>query len=83
MTICPTCNSKMVKRNGVFGEFWGCSKYPECTTTVSLDDVDEKYGVVNYHHDGESYGICERCGEKDTLSDMNFCNYCQHMFDKD
>ena len=27
---CPYCGSKVVKRKGPYGEFWGCSKYPEC-----------------------------------------------------
>lgn len=83
MPQCPSCGSDMQKRTGKFGEFWGCSKFPNCTTTVSLHDVDEKFDVPTYSHDGESYGICARCGEKDSLSDMRLCNYCQHMWDKD
>ncbi len=27
---CPLCNSPLVKRRGKFGEFIGCSNYPEC-----------------------------------------------------
>ena len=30
---CPKCNSPMVQRTGKFGEFWGCTKYPECRGT--------------------------------------------------
>jgi DNA topoisomerase-1 len=35
---CPTCGAAMVHRRGRFGEFWACSRYPECKTTkpVSL-----------------------------------------------
>ena len=29
-TICPLCNAQLVKRNGKYGEFWGCSNYPKC-----------------------------------------------------
>ena len=83
MIKCPTCKNTMLKRTGAFGEFYGCSKYPDCTTPVSLHDVDEKFNISLLHHDGDSYGACERCGEEDTLSDMGFCNYCQHMWDKD
>ena len=27
---CPKCGSSLTKRNGKFGEFWGCLNYPEC-----------------------------------------------------
>lgn len=27
---CPDCNSEMVKRDGSFGPFYSCSKYPKC-----------------------------------------------------
>ena len=27
---CPICRSKMIERNGKFGAFYGCSKYPSC-----------------------------------------------------
>jgi len=28
--ICPRCNSKLVLRNGQYGSFYGCKKYPYC-----------------------------------------------------
>lgn len=27
---CSSCGTKMIKRNGKRGEFWGCSNYPRC-----------------------------------------------------
>lgn len=30
---CPKCNGGLVKRNGKFGEFYGCSNYPKCHFT--------------------------------------------------
>lgn len=27
---CPECGSPMIKRKGKSGEFFGCSKYPDC-----------------------------------------------------
>mgnify|MGYP001619373266 CR=1 FL=1 len=30
---CPKCSSPMVQRNGKYGAFWGCTKYPECKGT--------------------------------------------------
>lgn len=83
MPKCPTCGSSMVKRNGPYGEFLGCSRYPDCETTVSLADVDDKFDVPQYSHHGPSYGVCWRCGEQDTLSEERLCGYCQHMWEKD
>jgi len=31
--LCPTCETPMVKRTGVKGEFWGCSNFPKCKGT--------------------------------------------------
>lgn len=31
--ICPDCGMPMKKRNGKFGQFWGCSGYPVCKYT--------------------------------------------------
>lgn len=33
---CPTCGAGLVFRRGRFGEFWACSRYPECKTTRPL-----------------------------------------------
>lgn len=30
---CPDCGSPMALRSGKFGEFYGCTAYPRCTTT--------------------------------------------------
>ena len=30
---CPECDAPMKKRRSVHGNFWGCSKYPECRGT--------------------------------------------------
>ena len=36
---CERCSSKMVKRSGRYGEFYGCSKYPKCRNTVNVKKV--------------------------------------------
>lgn len=28
--MCPKCGAKLVKRNGKYGEFVGCARYPKC-----------------------------------------------------
>lgn len=33
---CPKCGSILKKRNGKYGEFWGCSGYPECKYTEKI-----------------------------------------------
>ena len=34
---CPICNSSMSRRNGKFGPFLGCNKYPNCKGVRNLD----------------------------------------------
>jgi len=33
---CPSCGSGMVLKRGRFGEFLGCSRYPDCSTTMPI-----------------------------------------------
>ena len=33
---CPECGSDMVKRQGAFGDFWGCSTYPDCKGLIKI-----------------------------------------------
>ena len=35
--ICPKCGSKLVKRNGKYGEFFGCSSFPKCKYTKNIN----------------------------------------------
>jgi len=37
---CPKCGKPMAKRRGRFGEFWGCTGYPECKTIVDPKKKD-------------------------------------------
>ncbi len=34
--ICPRCNAPLVLRKGKYGDFYGCSNYPNCTFTKQL-----------------------------------------------
>ncbi|MDO8588245.1 MAG: type I DNA topoisomerase [Armatimonadota bacterium] len=34
--VCPNCGRKMVIRESRFGQFLGCSGYPECKTTMKM-----------------------------------------------
>ncbi len=31
--VCPRCGNLLKKRNGKYGEFWGCSSFPDCKYT--------------------------------------------------
>ncbi len=35
LEICPRCGGELKKRNGRFGEFMGCSNFPQCRYTAS------------------------------------------------
>lgn len=37
--VCPSCGRDMVKRSGKYGEFYGCTGYPNCKVTLNLRDV--------------------------------------------
>ena len=50
--ICDKCGSKMLIRNGRFGEFLACSNFPKCKNTKPLE---EKRKVV---------GKCPDCGSE-------------------
>lgn len=42
--LCPACNASdkpkggiLIKRNGKFGQFLGCKRYPDCNFSVKID----------------------------------------------
>lgn len=39
---CPECKKPLLKRNGRFGEFIGCSGFPKCRFTCSVDELESK-----------------------------------------
>ena len=41
MKLCPYCDRELVKRNGKFGEFWGCHGYPECDYTEPIKGMSK------------------------------------------
>lgn len=34
--LCPVCGEEMKRRNGRYGEFWGCTGFPVCRYTENL-----------------------------------------------
>jgi DNA topoisomerase I len=46
--VCPDCGKDLIKRSGRYGEFIGCSAFPKCRYTRSLDEpAPEVSGVPN------------------------------------
>lgn len=39
---CPKCGAKMAVRKSKYGEFLGCSKYPKCSTMLTMDGEEIK-----------------------------------------
>ncbi len=37
--VCPQCGNQLIKRMGRYGEFIGCSGFPKCRFTKSLNEV--------------------------------------------
>ncbi|MGL4766342.1 MAG: UvrD-helicase domain-containing protein [Aeromonas sp.] len=37
--ICPKCSGFMTLRKGSYGDFYGCTNYPVCTTTIKVENV--------------------------------------------
>jgi DNA topoisomerase-1 len=38
---CPECGRDLLKRSGRFGEFVGCSGFPQCRFSCQLKDLDK------------------------------------------
>ncbi|QCF25504.1 DNA topoisomerase III [Hydrocarboniclastica marina] len=36
---CPACRSAMRMKDGPYGQFWSCQRYPDCRATRRLDDT--------------------------------------------
>ena len=39
---CPDCGKKLLKRSGRYGEFIGCSGFPKCRFTCSVEELESK-----------------------------------------
>jgi DNA topoisomerase I len=49
--VCDKCGRPMLVRWNRFGRFLGCSGYPECKNTRSLDGIDPEGKVLGAHPD--------------------------------
>lgn len=73
---CPQCHSKLVLRNGMYGEFYGCSNFPNCRYTESVEPyVDfsvHAETIYFYNHLNILSGKreCFSCKKKTTVSGL-------------
>ena len=71
---CRLCNGHYVLRSGKFGDFMGCSNYPNCKSTLKLGDFVleyiKTYGINIYAWNK----LCWKCG-KSTKVYSYFLNY--------
>lgn len=69
---CPNCGKPMVLRSSKTGsQFLGCSGYPECKTTMSLNVLQELENDTDENGEEKPQEICEEKCEK-CGSDMAF-----------
>jgi DNA topoisomerase-1 len=66
---CPVCGKKLLLRRGRFGEFFSCSDYPECKTSMNVgpdgtpQPREEKATVTVEGVDLTEARECEKCGK--------------------
>ncbi|MFH1387104.1 MAG: type I DNA topoisomerase [bacterium] len=53
--ICPDCGSKIMIRQGRYGDFMACSNYPKCKFTKNLPEEEAKIKAIQEN--------CEKCGK--------------------
>lgn len=86
-TPCPDCQAPLKRRKSRFGEFWGCTAYPECKYTKNIaqpiikcpdcetGDIIEKTKEKNKFYACTGYPNCKKiypCKPTDER-----CNLCQ------
>ncbi len=43
--ICPKCHSNLILRDGKYGQFYGCSRYPSCKYTLTSKSLYAKHSA--------------------------------------
>lgn len=68
---CPECGADVLLRNGAYGEYYACSKYPECKYTKQIQkkigikcpkcggDIVEKRGKKRIFYGCDNYPNCD------------------------
>ncbi|MFZ4795848.1 MAG: type I DNA topoisomerase [Bacteroidia bacterium] len=62
---CNKCGSYMILKKGYLGYFLGCSKYPECKTTISCEVKDDKIYPIDKEKEFAPEDIrCPECNDR-------------------
>lgn len=78
--ICPKCGAPLIKRNGKFGEFLGCSDYPDCDFTRNIKsknrNTDKKVQKTNSninspHFQNKKYKSKVKLAKEFVLTNLN------------
>lgn len=88
LNACPECGGKLVKRQGEYGKFAGCSNYPDCTFSCSLNKVnfESKNKSTSYNlNTSKSYvnqktiflKTCRYCNKQYNVG-LTVCPYCNN-----
>jgi DNA topoisomerase-1 len=70
---CPNCGRKLLLRRGRFGEFFACSGYPECKTSMNVGENgepvarEEKVAVEVPGLSPDETKTCDKCGKPMTV----------------
>ena len=57
--ICPNCSSNLILKDGQFGEFLACPRFPDCKYTRPLQELEELYKAPSPY--------CDKCSKTGLL----------------
>ena len=63
---CPLCGKPMSLRKGRYGQFLGCTGYPECKHTINVGRDGEPVPGTDVGT-GDGGAVCEKCGKPMTV----------------
>ena len=72
--VCEFCGSKMVYKNGRFGRFLACPRYPECRNTKAVDKNGNPVEKTEVKRELADFK-CEECGGDMVLRNGKFGSF--------
>src|SRR4051812_27420992 len=73
---CPECQTAMTLRKSLFGEFWGCSRYPTCCGRRGKGGNAQPPGRKNQAaREAENRAVTERLARIALLPDSQPCPF--------
>ena len=77
--LCPECNSELKLKNGKYGEFYGCSSYPNCRYIQNKDAVK---GAVSKENKplNPVYNAVQKTARPSYNPSSQYVSYCKDVF---